>query len=147
MAKTKRPQSNGDAEMAKFWEDFKAFVKEHKTEIGIAVTAICAFGAGYALASSRDDGVVGGCEPDFAADIDWPDNVVPIDIDSAPEAEALGTVACDDGADTTLIEVRGHVRNLPESWSPSAGKLAEAEARGIQLEEHQTIVDSYQRSA
>lgn len=42
--------------------------------------------------------------------------------------------------------VRGGIRNLPNNRYPSAEKLAQAAALGIELGEHQTIVDPYMKN-
>lgn len=131
--------------MIESWEEFKTFVKENKKEI--AITLACGIGiglgAGYAIASYRGNHQMAGYEPNPETWPDRPDNVVPM----VPVPEAPTAINCNDGEGSNLIDVREHVRNLPESWSPSPAKIAEAESRGISLAEHQTIVDGYQRSA
>ncbi len=42
--------------------------------------------------------------------------------------------------------VNGFVRNLPDGCHPSAEKIAQAEALGINLGDHQTIVNSYMKN-
>lgn len=44
-------------------------------------------------------------------------------------------------------DVRAHIRNLPAGWSASAEKVAEAAARGIELEQGQTLVAAYRTGA
>lgn len=45
------------------------------------------------------------------------------------------------------INVREHIRNLPEGWHPSVSKLELAEKCGYILDEHQTLVNAYTRAA
>ena len=44
-------------------------------------------------------------------------------------------------------EVKGFIRNLPDSRCPSAEKRAQAARLGIELGEHQTLVDPYMKNA
>ena len=46
---------------------------------------------------------------------------------------------------TKIIDVREHLRNLPQGHHPSAGKIAEAVKSGIELTENQTIVSAHLR--
>lgn len=41
------------------------------------------------------------------------------------------------------IDVREHIRNLPEGWKPSINKIELAEKMGHCLEENQTLVNAY----
>lgn len=43
------------------------------------------------------------------------------------------------------IEVREHVRNLPDGWNASMGKILSAKEHGYQLEPGQTWVDTYKK--
>ncbi len=45
------------------------------------------------------------------------------------------------------FEVKGFIRNLPDSRCPSAEKRAQAARLGIELGEHQTLVDPYMKNA
>lgn len=45
------------------------------------------------------------------------------------------------------FEVKGFIRNLPDSRCPSAEKIAQAARLGIELGEHQTLVDPYMKNA
>lgn len=44
------------------------------------------------------------------------------------------------------FEVEGFIRNLPDTCHPSAEKIAQAAALGIDLGEHQTLVNSYMKN-
>lgn len=44
------------------------------------------------------------------------------------------------------FEVKGFIRDLPNNRYPSAEKLAQAAALGIELGEHQTIVNPYMKN-
>ena len=44
------------------------------------------------------------------------------------------------------FEVEGFIRNLPDTCHPSAEKIAQAAALGINLGEHQTLVNSYMKN-
>ena len=45
------------------------------------------------------------------------------------------------------FEVKGFIRNLPDSRCPSAEKRAQAARLGVELGEHQTLVDPYMKNA
>lgn len=45
------------------------------------------------------------------------------------------------------IKVSGHIRNLPNGYHASQGKIAEAAERGIKLCNNQTLVNSYNKIA
>ncbi|MCH4056709.1 MAG: hypothetical protein LKE89_01990 [Lactobacillaceae bacterium] len=45
------------------------------------------------------------------------------------------------------INVRGHIRNLPEGWNPSASNKEAARNLGYCLDEHQTWVNPYTKIA
>lgn len=45
------------------------------------------------------------------------------------------------------FEVKGFIRELPNGQHPSAEKIAQAAALGIELGEHQTFVNSYIKNA
>ena len=45
------------------------------------------------------------------------------------------------------INVRGHIRNLPEGWNPSASNKEVAKKLGYCLDEHQTWVNPYTKIA
>ena len=44
-----------------------------------------------------------------------------------------------------IVDVREHLRNLPQGHHPSANKIAEAVKSGIELAENQTIVSAHPR--
>lgn len=45
-----------------------------------------------------------------------------------------------------IINVREHIRNLPEGWNPSINKVELAAKFGYSLEEHQTLVNAYAKT-
>lgn len=45
-----------------------------------------------------------------------------------------------------IINVREHIRNLPEGWNPSINKVELAAKFGYSLEEHQTLVNAYTKT-
>lgn len=44
-----------------------------------------------------------------------------------------------------IVDVREHLRNLPEGYHPSIKKMLEAEESGVKLSEHQTLVSAHSR--
>lgn len=42
--------------------------------------------------------------------------------------------------------VEGFIRNLPDGWHPSAEKIAQAAEMGIELGDHQTLVNPYMKN-
>ncbi len=82
-------------------------------------------------------------------------NTAPI-IDSQPIIEKIPEVTNVVNVETVIpntpinngvpFEVNGFVRNLPNNWYPSAEKLGQAAALGIELGEHQTFVNPYKKN-
>jgi hypothetical protein len=46
-----------------------------------------------------------------------------------------------------IMNVREHIRNLPEGWNPSISKVELAAKYGYSLEEHQTWVNAYTKAS
>lgn len=46
-----------------------------------------------------------------------------------------------------IINVKDHIRNLPEGWNPSIGKAELAAKYGYSLEGHQTWVNAYTKAS
>lgn len=65
------------------------------------------------------------------------------EITTVAETQIKKTIPINNGLP---FEVRRFIRNLPENWYPSSEKIAEASRLGIELGEHQTIVDSHLRN-
>lgn len=67
----------------------------------------------------------------------------PVEIPLEPIQEVIAAVASNSGS--LPFEVSRHVRNLPDGWHASPGKIAEALNNGIILMDGQTWVDSYMK--
>ena len=66
-----------------------------------------------------------------------------VEIPLEPIHEVIAAVASNSGS--LPFEVSRHIRNLPDGWHASPGKIAEALNNGIILMDGQTWVDSYMK--
>ncbi|SDB28869.1 hypothetical protein SAMN02910317_01411 [Ruminococcaceae bacterium FB2012] len=123
--------------------------KRNKKKVIIVSGIAVAVGVGFLAYKNKDvisAFVKGGKK--FAYKV--PQIVDPIKIEKVPEVIIV--------ADTKAIpvnkiinnglpfEVEGYIRNLPEGWHPSAEKIAQAADLGIELGEHQTLVNSFMKN-
>lgn len=139
-----RNQNTSSNENAEY-SMFAGWVKKHKKGILIAGGAIVAIGAGCLVYKNWDSitSMFKSSKPDSIV-IDKPKVSVkaamPV-VDVIPETQ-IETVSkiINNGEPYGVCR---HPRNLPNGWNASAEKIALALENGIELREHQTLVESY----
>lgn len=114
---------------------FTAWVKAHKTELiiagGVVLTTV-----GAILLVDNWETVKGLFQTEAKITPSRPLNVV-TEVPTAPAVESEPILR--------IIDVREHLRNLPQGHHPSVWKIAEAAESGIELAENQTIVSAHPR--
>ena len=114
---------------------FTAWVKAHKTELIIAGGAVITT-VGAILLVDNWESVKGLFKAEAQITPSRPLNVVP-KVPTVPAVESEPILR--------IIDVREHLRNLPQGHHPSVWKIAEAAESGIELAENQTIVSAHPR--
>ena len=114
---------------------FTAWVKAHKTELIIASGAVLTT-VGAILLVDNWESVKGLFQAEAKITPSRPFNVVP-EVPNVPAVESEPILR--------IIDVREHLRNLPQGHHPSVWKIAEATESGIELAENQTIVSAHPR--
>ena len=114
---------------------FTAWVKAHKTELIIAGGAVITT-VGAILLVDNWESVKGLFQTEAKIMPSRPLNVV-TEVPTAPAVESEPILR--------IIDVREHLRNLPQGHHPSVWKIAEAAESGIELAENQTIVSAHPR--
>ena len=114
---------------------FTAWIKAHKSELiiagGVVLTTV-----GAILLVDNWDAVKSLMVGEPKIKPSRPLNVV-TEVTAAPVAENTPVLK--------IIDVREHLRNLPQGHHPSVWKIAEAAESGIELAENQTIVSAHPR--
>ena len=114
---------------------FTAWIKAHKTELiiagGVVLTTV-----GAILLVDNWESVKGLFQTEAKITPSRPLNVV-TEVPTAPAVESEPILR--------IIDVREHLRNLPQGHHPSVWKIAEAAESGIQLADNQTIVSAHPR--
>lgn len=67
--------------------------------------------------------------------------------DVAPTISEVTHTSIPSNAPIVEINVRGHIRNLPDGWNPSTSNKEVARNLGYCLDEHQTWVNPYTKTA
>jgi hypothetical protein len=125
----------------------KSFIekaKEHKKEIAIGAVAILSVVAVVlvvknkatikaAFKSMNNEGVL-------VNSLETRNSVAPIISEVTPTSIPSNVPIVE-------INVRGHIRNLPEGWNPSASNKEIARTLGYCLDEHQTWINPYTKTA
>lgn len=120
-----------------FFEKAKGYKKEIAIGAGLVISVV-AVGLVYknktalksAIQSSR-------IEEAFLNSLETWNNSVPLISDSALKNNI------DSLPVGNIINVKEHIRNLPEGWNPSISKVELAEKNGYRLERHQTWVNAH----
>ena len=114
---------------------FTAWVKAHKSELiiagGIVITTV-----GAILLMDNWDAVKSIMHGEPKIKPSRPLNVA-AEVPTIPVVESEPILK--------IIDVREHLRNLPQGHHPSTWKIAEATELGIELAENQTIVSAHPR--
>lgn len=114
---------------------FTAWVKAHKTELIIAGGAVITT-VGAILLVDNWESVKGLFQAEAKITPSRPLNVA-TEVPTVPAVESEPILR--------IIDVREHLRNLPQGHHPSVWKIAEAAESGIELAENQTIVSAHPR--
>ena len=114
---------------------FTAWVKAHKTELIIAGGAVLTT-VGAILLVDNWETVKGMFQTEAKIPPSRTINVV-TEVPTVPAVESEPI--------WRIIDVREHLRNLPQGHHPSVWKIAEAAESGIELAENQTIVSAHPR--
>ena len=114
---------------------FTAWVKAHKTELIIAGGAVLTT-VGAILLVDNWETVKGMFHTEAKITPSRTINVV-TEVPTVPAVESEPILR--------IIDVREHLRNLPQGHHPSVWKIAEAAGSGIELAENQTIVSAHPR--
>lgn len=114
---------------------FTAWVKAHKTELIIAGGAVLTT-VGAILLVDNWETVKGMFQKEAKITPSRTINVV-TEVPTVPAVESEPILR--------IIDVREHLRNLPQGHHPSVWKIAEAAGSGIELAENQTIVSAHPR--
>ena len=114
---------------------FTVWVKAHKTELIIAGSAMLPT-VGAILLVENWESVKGLFQSETKITPSHPLNLA-TEVPTVPAVESDPILR--------IIDVRGHLRNLPQGHHPSIRKIAEAAESGIELAENQTIVSAHPR--
>lgn len=120
---------------------FFDFVKEHKKVIAIGAVTACAVVVGVVIFKSRT-----------ATNARNIEEVVAKGLKAHSEAISVRSAVIEAGhasnlPSNKLINVSEHLRNLPDGWKASQSKIDLAARYGFSLEDHQTWVNSYVKTA
>ena len=128
---------DGDGKKKGFFEK----VKEHKKEIAISAVIVIATvlvvkNKGAFQSSIKSSRI----QEALTSSLENQDNVGPL-ISESISTSVSSNFPIDN------INVRGHVRNLPEGWKPSSSRVELAAEYGYSLGENQTFVSSHTKVA
>ena len=128
---------DGDGKKKGFFEK----VKEHKKEIAISAVIVIATvlvvkNKGAFQSSIKSSRI----QEALTSSLENQDNVCPL-ISESISTSVSSNFPIDN------INVRGHVRNLPEGWKPSSSRVELAAEYGYSLGENQTFVSPHTKVA
>ena len=128
---------DGDGKKKCFFEK----VKEHKKEIAISAVIVIATvlvvkNKGAFQSSIKSSRI----QEALTSSLENQDNVGPL-ISESISTSVSSNFPIDN------INVRGHVRNLPEGWKPSSSRVELAAEYGYSLGENQTFVSPHKKVA
>lgn len=120
-------------------------VKVHKKEIAfgaaIVISVVVAVIVARNKTSFKSVMKASGVEEILTNSVETRNNAVPLIAESVENRVTCSL------PNSSIINVREHVRNLPEGWHPSIRKVELAAKYGYSLEEHQTYVNAYTKAA
>lgn len=119
---------------------FVDFVKEHKKEIIIGVGITCGVVAGVLIFKNRT-AIETLIKKTTATGLKTSTEFIPVKLEIAEELSVFSL------PENKIINVSEHIRNLPEGWKPSQSKIDLAALNDLILEENQTIVSAYVKTA
>ena len=128
---------DGDGKKKGFFEK----VKEHKKEIAISAVIVIATVLVVKNKGAFQSSIKSvRMEEALTSSLETPDNV------GSLISESIST-SVSSNFPIDNINVRGHVRNLPEGWKPSSGRGELAAEYGYSLGENQTFVSPHTKVA
>ena len=128
---------DGDGKKKGFFEK----VKEHKKEIAISAVIVIATVLVVKNKGAFQSSIKSvRMEEALTSSLETPDNV------GSLISESIST-SVSSNFPIDNINVRGHVRNLPEGWKPSSGRGELAAEYGYSLGENQTFVSPHKKVA
>ena len=128
---------DGDGKKKGFFEK----VKEHKKEIAISAVIVIATVLVVKNKGAFQSSIKSvRMEEALISSLETPDNV------GSLISESIST-SVSSNFPIDNINVRGHVRNLPEGWKPSSGRGELAAEYGYSLGENQTFVSPHKKVA
>ena len=125
------------------------WIKDHKKELIIAGVSIAAVIGAILLYKNRKalkaywDYLVGLIQHVGVAKTPGDAVKAAENVAKVTEEVAKATEAATHTAEVIPFEVAKHIRNLPDGWHASPGKIASAVENGVALAEGQTWVDCY----
>ena len=128
---------DGDGKKKGFFEK----VKEHKKEIAISAVIVIATVLVVKNKGAFQSSIKSvRMEEALTSSLETPDNV------GSLISESIST-SVSSNFPIDNINVRGHVRNLPEGWKPSSSRVELAAEYGYSLGENQTFVSPHKKVA
>ena len=128
---------DGDGKKKGFFEK----VKEHKKEIAISAVIVIATVLVVKNKGAFQSSIKSArMEEALISSLETPDNV------GSLISESIST-SVSSNFPIDNINVRGHVRNLPEGWKPSSSRVELAAEYGYSLGENQTFVSPHTKVA
>ena len=124
-----------------FREKIQIFGQKHKTQIAYAV--VCAFAALKAYFWFQDQLAQASSESDVSSTESEQTTVNSDSNSSEHNVESAHSSMNLNNYDTKLVQHPMRVRNLHENQFPSSEKIKQAHDLGIDLGEHQTLVDPF----
>lgn len=119
--------------------------KEHKKEIVIGAAIVISAGVAVLVvknkAAFKSVMKSSGIERVLTNSIETRNHPCPLIL------EADESIVTSNMPDSDIINVSGHIRNLPDGWNPSIKKVELASKHGYSLEGHQTWVDAYTKAS
>jgi len=115
---------------------FTMWVKSHKTELVVAGSVVLT-ALGVIFLSENWESVK-------KLDVVKTKKTLNHSLNISPDAPII--IAVENEPVLKIIDVREHLRNLPQGHRPSGAKIAEAAQLGIELANNQTFVSGYPRS-
>ena len=137
MSKQNMAGDVGDSKKKGFFEK----VKEHNKEIAISAVIVIATVLVVKNKGAFQSSIKSArMEEALTSSLETPDNV------GSLISESIST-SVSSNFPIDNINVRGHVRNLPEGWKPSSGRGELAAEYGYSLGENQTFVSPHKKVA
>jgi hypothetical protein len=120
---------------------FFGFVKEHKKVIAIGTVTACAVIVGVVIFKNRTATNALNIQEIVAKGLKTQGDAISIG------SEVVEVCHASNLPNNKLINVKEHLRNLPDGWKASQIKIDLAARYGFSLRDHQTWVNSYAKTA